>query len=191
MSERKVKLKNLDGDYLYPYTNNVPTDQVVTASSRNLITSGAVHTALGAKLDTSGTAAKATADANGNEITTTYLPKNIPITTLGSSGTIELSDNSINRITINGSVRFVLPTITDNSVFHQLLVQVYLPLLQTINVGTECYFFGEEPDFSDTGYFNIYYEYNGTTWVCGVMPMETIFSGPDPTQEDLGDDVPL
>ena len=83
MTNKPVKLKNRSGDYLYPYTENIPTastsmagkvklDSSPTSGSNNAITSGAVHTALAGKLDTNGTAAKATADAEGNNIASTY-----------------------------------------------------------------------------------------------------------------------
>ena len=86
MVNRNVKLKNRSGDYLLPYTDNIPAaststagkvklDSSPTSGSNNAITSGAVYTALSDKLSTSGTAAKATADANGDDITTTYATK--------------------------------------------------------------------------------------------------------------------
>ena len=54
---KKVKLKNRNGEYLYPYTDNIPTASTTTAGkvkldgsavsgSMNAITSGAVYTAL-------------------------------------------------------------------------------------------------------------------------------------------------
>ena len=57
MVNRNVKLKNRSGDYLYPYTDNIPTastsaagkvrlDSTPTSGSNNAITSGAVYTAL-------------------------------------------------------------------------------------------------------------------------------------------------
>lgn len=86
MANKNVKLKNRNGDYLYPYTDNIPTgtsavagkvkvDTTPTSGSGNAITSGAVYTALAGKLATTGTAAKATADADGNNIASTYLKK--------------------------------------------------------------------------------------------------------------------
>lgn len=96
---------------------------------------------------------------------------NPTITSLASSGTINLTDNSINVITPSGTVTFSLPTITDNTVFHQILVQVNLSTSQTINVGTTHYFNGKAPDFSSTGKYDIIYEYDklGSYWVCGWM----------------------
>ena len=86
MANKRIKLKNATGDYLEPYTTNVPdassstkglvqTEATPTANSTKVLTSGGAKTALDAKLDTTGTAAKATADASGNVITTTYATK--------------------------------------------------------------------------------------------------------------------
>ena len=86
MTTKRIKLKNATGDYLEPYTTNVPdasssvkglvqTETTPTGNSTKVLTSGGAKTALDAKLDTTGTAAKATADASGNTITTTYATK--------------------------------------------------------------------------------------------------------------------
>ena len=86
MTDRQVKLKNRSGDYLLPYTDNIPAaststagkvklDLSPTSGSNNAITSGAVYTALSDKLSTTGTAAKAAADASGNNIENTYATK--------------------------------------------------------------------------------------------------------------------
>lgn len=86
MAIKKIKLKNADGDYLYPYTDNVPTaslteagkvklDDVPTLGSLNALSSGAAKTALDTKMDKTATADKATSDANGNDIVATYATK--------------------------------------------------------------------------------------------------------------------
>lgn len=86
MANKKIKLKNANGDYLLPYTTNVPDatsetkglveiEDTPTTDSTKVLTSGGAKNALAAKLDVSGTAAKATADASGNVITTTYATK--------------------------------------------------------------------------------------------------------------------
>lgn len=102
MANRNVKLKNKSGDVLYPYTDNIPTaststagkvklDSSPTSGSNNAITSGAVYTALSGKLSTTGTAAKATADASGNNIANTYLAK----TGTAAKATADASGNTI------------------------------------------------------------------------------------------------
>ena len=86
MANKKIKLKNSTGDYLLPYTTNVPDatstskgiveiEDTPTSGSQKTLTSGGAKTALDAKLDVTGTAAKATADAEGNTISTTYATK--------------------------------------------------------------------------------------------------------------------
>lgn len=102
MTNRNVKLKNRAGEYLQPYTENLPTaststagkvklDSSPTSGSNNAITSGAVYSALSGKLSTTGTAAKATADASGNNIANTYLTK----TGTAAKATADASGNNI------------------------------------------------------------------------------------------------
>ena len=152
MVDRKVRLKNLDGDYLYPYTDNIP------AATANV--AGKV------KVDT--LPVSASADANGNDISTTYALKKVSIATLASSGTISLADNSVNRIVPSGMVTFSLPSVSDHAVFHQILVQMNLSTKQTVNLGTNNYFSKTAPEF-ETGRYNIIYEHNGAHWVVGAI----------------------
>lgn len=93
---------------------------------------------------------------------------NLPVKTLATSGTIALSDNSINRITPTSTVTFSLPSVTNHTYFHQILVQMTLSATRTINLGTSVYFGGEAPEF-ETGKYNIIYEHNGSAWVVGAV----------------------
>ena len=97
--------------------------------------------------------------------------QNQPITVLETSGTIALSDNSINSITPTGNVTFTLPTITDNTVFHQILVQMNLSTVYTIDVGATNYFNYSILAFDEVGQYNIIYEYDSTAnhWVVGAI----------------------
>ena len=97
---------------------------------------------------------------------------NQPVTVLATSGTIALSDNSINSITPTASVTFTLPTVTDNTIFHQILVQLKLTDISYINgtqLGTTHYFDLSAPSFPQTGNYNIYFEYDATdgNWYVG------------------------
>lgn len=99
----------------------------------------------------------------------------LPMNTLASSGTITLSDNTVNSIVPSGNVTFTLPTIADISVFHQILVQVDLTTLVTFDLGlgaTPHYFNKVAPDLSATGTYNLIYEYDNDNgyWVCGCIP---------------------
>ena len=96
-----------------------------------------------------------------------------PITTLAVSGTIALADKTINRIAPTGTVTFTLPNITDNTKYHQILVQMTLASTQEINLApsgtTLKYFFGIVPDFSTTGAYDIIYEHDGSNWCVGAI----------------------
>lgn len=93
------------------------------------------------------------------------------VNSLSSSGTINLTDNSINKINVTGNVTFALPSITDLSSFHQILVQLQMSTVQTLNLGTTYYFGGESPDLSSAGSYNLIYEYDNLAdhWVVGAI----------------------
>ena len=90
---------------------------------------------------------------------------------LASSGTIYLSTNTINYIIPNGSVVFNLPSVSTSPDFNQILVQVDLSSLHSIDVGTEHFFNNKAPNLSTTGLYNLIYEYDkaNNIWVCGWM----------------------
>lgn len=64
----------------------VTVDSALSSSSTNPVQNKVINSALAGKLSTSGTAAKATADANGNNIASTYETKANAITGLSVSG---------------------------------------------------------------------------------------------------------
>lgn len=81
----------------------------------------------------------------------------------------QLTDNAIHRITVSEDCTFALPTITDNTTFHQILVQLKLENEVSINLGTYKYFDLQEPNMSVIGNYNLIYEHDGTNWVVGCM----------------------
>ena len=95
--------------------------------------------------------------------------KYIGATTLANSGTIALSDNTVNSITATGTVTFSLPNISDAEQFHQIVVLLYMSSAVTINLGTSYYFGRLAPDMSEAGYYTIIYEYDGSHWVVGAL----------------------
>lgn len=94
----------------------------------------------------------------------------VPINTLETSGTITLADNSINKITLSGNTTFTLPTVTDDTVYHQILVQLSASSNYQVDLGTSHYFGNSLPIIS-TGQYDLIYEYDptGLGWVCGVI----------------------
>lgn len=119
------------------------------------------------------TLANITVDTYGRitSITDGSVSTNVPISTLAAAGTITLADNSINSITPTGNITFTLPTVTDNTIFHQILVQVNLTSVVSITLGTSYYFNKTAPDMSEAGVYNLIYEYDKANqyWVCGVI----------------------
>ena len=97
------------------------------------------------------------------------------VNTLDTSGTVTLTDNSINTITPTGAVTFSLPSISDNTVFHQILVQVNLSTVYTLTLGTSYYFNKTAPDMSSAGVYNLIYEYDKANqyWVVGCIEKGT------------------
>ena len=118
--------------------------------------------------------ASGTSPVNGTAVASALTPYalNAPdINVLSTSGTIALTDNSVNSITPSGNVTFTLPTVTDNTVFHQILVQVNLSTVYTIDIGTTYFFDKTTPDMSNAGIYNLIYEYDKANqyWVAGVL----------------------
>ena len=93
------------------------------------------------------------------------------VNTLDTSGTVTLTDNSVNTITPSAAVTFSLPTVSDNTVFHQILVQINLSTVYTLTLGTSYYFNKTAPDMSSTGVYNLIYEYDKANqyWVVGLI----------------------
>lgn len=91
--------------------------------------------------------------------------------TLPSSGTVSLTNNSLNAVTPTGALTFILPVVSDADILNQILVQVDLSTLYSIDVGTTHFFNGKAPNLSTTGSYNLIYEYDEITgvWVCGWM----------------------
>lgn len=96
-------------------------------------------------------------------------PTQKSVNILPSSGTIILEDNSVNTIEVSGNVVFELPEITDNTIFHEILVQVSMPSVVSLTLGTNNYLSSDEPDMSQAGLYNILFEYHDDTWFVGAV----------------------
>jgi len=93
----------------------------------------------------------------------------IPVNVLSTSGTVSLKDNSVYRITQTAAITFSLPTSLNNSLFHQILVQLNLSTVYTVSLGTSKYFGSSVPSFSEIGMYDIVFEHNGSNWVAGSI----------------------
>ena len=71
-----TKFLRADGTWATPSTGSTITvDSSLSSTSTNPVQNKVIYSALADKLSTSGTAAKATADASGNNIVNTYATK--------------------------------------------------------------------------------------------------------------------
>jgi len=86
-----------------------------------------------------------------------------------STGNIALASGGIYRGTVTGSVTFVLPTVQDNNLLNQILVQLTISAGASIDWGTSCYMV-DEP-LQDAGAYNIVYEYDSVQqeWFVGQV----------------------
>ena len=96
---------------------------------------------------------------------------NDTINQLTYAATVALQDNKIYSIVLGGNIVFTLPSITDTTKLHQILVQLRMPNVYSVDLGTTNFFKGVAPDLSVTGYYNLVYEYdvNGNNWVVDAV----------------------
>ena len=85
---------------------------------------------------------------------------------------IAYGNNSLFLVCYNGNLTIKMcDNLVDTTKFNQILVQLNLQTLQTINVGTTYYFNSTAPDLSATGVYNLVFEYDNANnyWVCGLL----------------------
>lgn len=93
------------------------------------------------------------------------------IVTLGTSGTISLTENTVNKCITSGNVTFTLPSITDATKYYQILIFLHNTSNHTVTLGTSYYFGGHAINVSLTGYYDVIYEYDPITgkWYVGAV----------------------
>ena len=91
-----------------------------------------------------------------------------PVNVLNGAGSINLESNTVNRVEITGTLEFILPTPTFN-VFNQILVQVSMPTLQNVDLGTTYSFNNQLPALTEAGNYNLIYEHDGSNWYVGIL----------------------
>lgn len=93
----------------------------------------------------------------------------------GTSGTINLTDNAITKITPTSSVTLVPPVVTDTTILHQMVVQLDNRAEVSVTISGVTTSFGANTTVPSAtslkGVFNIYYEYDAaiSQWVVGVI----------------------
>lgn len=159
----------------YLATNTVLKNNAITGATKCKITydSKGLVTA-GADLSDSDIPTLAISKVSGLQTALdskmSQIPVNVPAT---STGSVSLQDNAINAVVATGAISFSLPSVTDNTIIHQMVVQLQKPTAAwNVSLGTSVYFGSSSaPDFTTSGDWNIYYEYdaNHRVWVVGAI----------------------
>ena len=118
---------------------------------------------------------------NNGQLVKVSVPNRAKATGLGMivrtnvSGNFSLSDGTGYAITLSGNTTFVLPTVTDLSRYHKILVQLK-KTSQTVTLGTDKYFNNVAPSLSSSGMYDLTYEYdnNANVWVVDVVYKGTV-----------------
>lgn len=123
--------------------------------------------------DLSNKANKDLSNVSWNSVSASDIPTDVKL--LSGSGTLILEDNKLYKLTSSGSTTFSLPTITDTTKFHQIMVQLKMSSVVTINVGTSYYFNSKAPDLSKAGSYDLVWEYDNINghWVFGATSKGT------------------
>lgn len=181
-SEYNPTLPSVNGSCTWVVTHNLGSEAVncsvyrgstlvlaeVTTTSENVVTIEInSDTTIAAETYTVMVSAGGNVAGSGSQEDTSSTYIVLPNT----SGTVALDDNSIYGIAPTGNITFTLPTVTDMTKFHQIMIQVKLASVQTINLGTTYYFNRVKPDLSSAGLYNIMYEYDNMDgrWVVGSV----------------------
>lgn len=106
-----------------------------------------------------------------NNISSTDPNALLNVTELVYQEQIQLESGKVYRLVPAGNVTFVLPTIADKSKFPQILVQLKMETVVTIDLGTTNFFNKEAPDLSKEGIYNLLFEYdlNNDVWVANAF----------------------
>lgn len=158
----------------YPSAKAVYTQLASKENSSNKITA-----ITSSATDAQYPSAKATYNFVGSQVNnaTTQFESLLNPKVIQLNGTIfapSLTDNARHTLDLTNNqsgIEFNLPIIIDRTVFHQMLVEMYMPEVKNIRWGTTNYFGGVEPDLSEAGYYTLIYEYDliKDSWVVGAL----------------------
>lgn len=143
----------------------------ITFDSKGLVTGGS-------SLSTTDIPALPISKVTNLQTTLDSKMEKIPVVTPSATlGTINLTDNAVNKITLTGSALLQTPSVSDNTIYHQILVQVYKSNSNYAITFSATKYFGTTtaPDTSAAGYYNIYFEYDAVRniWYVGAIKKST------------------
>jgi len=99
---------------------------------------------------------------------TNYIKQNIVTLT---SNTPTLEAGKVYSMTPTGNVTITLAEPDDTTILNQIILQLNLTSIRTINVGTTYYINKKAPNLSATGSYNLIWEWDkaNSKWVCGLL----------------------
>lgn len=88
-----------------------------------------------------------------------------------STNTPTLEAGKVYSMTPTGNVTITLAEPDDASILNQIILQLNMTTLRTINVGTTYYINKKAPNLSTTGSYNLIWEWDkaNSKWVCGLL----------------------
>ena len=152
---------------------NEKQDTLVSGTNIKTINNESILGEGNIEVDLSNKANKDLSNVSWNNVNASDIPTDVEL--LSGSGTLTLEDNKLYKLTSSGSTTFSLPTITDTTKFHQIMVQLKMSSVVTINVGTSYYFNSKAPDLSKAGSYDLVWEYDNIDgyWVFGATSKGT------------------
>jgi hypothetical protein len=99
---------------------------------------------------------------------TNFVKQNI-ITLTSNTPTLEAG--KVYTMTPTGNVTITLAQPDDTTILNQIILQLNLTSVRTINVGTTYYINKKAPNLSATGSYNLIWEWDkaNSKWVCGLL----------------------
>lgn len=93
------------------------------------------------------------------------------LTELLTDDEITLQEDAIYRLELSQDITLNLPAPENTGIYHQILIQLTLSEVVTIDLGTTYFLTEETPDLSETGDYDLIYEFNPyyNEWFCGVL----------------------
>ena len=88
-----------------------------------------------------------------------------------STNTPTLEAGKVYSMTPTGNVTITLAEPDDSTILNQIILQLNMTTLRTINVGTTYYINKKAPNLSTTGSYNLIWEWDkaNSKWVCGLL----------------------
>ena len=107
-----------------------------------------------------------------NQMLMNLLQQDATIVALTDSATITLSTEKLYKLqSTQSNIAFTLPTVTDNTILNQIMIQANFSQTVTIDMGTQYAFNGTLRNVLEAGAYNLIWEYDciNNRWIAGII----------------------